>query len=312
MPELDTAPLVDRFEMRSLADLRQMFDALERRDDASLWKAAKAAPSQAEFFEQLRDQVTTTTYEAGKPGAGKRGEKLRYHCCLTMVPVVLPHGSRGIIDDSKALKPAVQQLRAWLQEWFDHRVEVSIFNLVVGYAEVCVWSPSMMREKLDRLAVQKEPTLALPPDFEFNLPEGAPALGFLVGAIHRPLEWPRVPEADFDEDARFSTRVSGALQVCSQQACLQAPIVSPPDHAGEALVCGITTWLEEIHRSHGIGRWDLQPVDQDLVVLQLEVGDEATRTSPIPLRAHQIGLDGIERIVAVAARLGRGYLSPPQ
>jgi hypothetical protein len=48
-----------------------------------------------------------------------------------------------------------------------------------------------------------------------------------------------------------------------------------------------------------------------LVVLQLEVGEDAQHTSPIPLRAHQLGLDGIEALLGKVAAVGTGNLTLP-
>ncbi len=300
----------ERYEMRSIADLRQMFEALERRDDASLWEAARQAPSQASFFHHLRNQVTSTTYQAGTKG--RRQERVQYHCSLVMIPIVLGSLLEDVVDNARALEPAVKQVRMWLQAWFEHKVEISIFNAIVGYNEVCVWSPSMMREKLEKLAVHKEPTIAVPPNFEFHLPTGAETLGFFVAAIHRPLDWPRLPQEDPHEDAILGAKIAGAVQVCSGAAKAAATTVLAADFAAEAIANGLIRWLEAIHTSHGIRRWDAQPVDQDLVVLQLEIGEDAETTCPIPLRAHQLGLDGIERVLARVASLGSGYLNKPQ
>jgi hypothetical protein len=311
MHKLDGTGLqTERYEVRSIGDLRQMFDALERRDDASLWEAARRAPSQASFFHHLRNQVTSTTYQAGTKGRGH--EKVQYHCCLVMVPVVLPRLLDDVVDNAKALEPAVKQVRMWVQEWFEHKVEISIFNAIVGYDEVCVWSPSMMREKLDRLAVHKEPTVRVPPNFDFQLPAEAETLGFFVAAIHRPLDWPRLPAEDPHEDSVLTSKIAGAIQICSGAAQPAIATVLAPEFASDAIVSGIMRWVDSIHASHGIRRWDAQPVDKDLVVLQLEVGEEAETTCPIPLRAHQLGLDGIENILARVAALGSGHLHRPQ
>jgi len=88
--------------------------------------------------------------------------------------------------------------------------------------------------------------------------------------------------------------------------------VLPPNFASDALCEGILRWLEEIAATAGIKRWDAQMVDQDLVVLQLELGEDAVTTNPIPLRAHQLGLDGLEKILKRVGELGTGCLTHAQ
>lgn len=299
---------LDRYEVRSVGDLRQVFEALERRDDASVWDAARRAPSQASFFEDLRHQVSSTTYFAGT--RTRRQEKVKYHCSLVFIPLVLDRALTDVVDNPEAVRPAIQQVRSWLQEWFEHKVEVNILTAVVGYEEVCVWTPSVMREKLERLAIHKPPTISQAPNFDFHLPAQAPELAFFVAAVHRPLDWPRLPGEDAVMDEQLASRVSGAVQVCSQAPGLEPRLeVLTPDFASDALREGILRWLQAIAGRVGIRRWDAQVVDQDLVVLQLELGDDATATTPIPLRAHQLGLGGIEAILDVVSKLGTGCLS---
>ncbi len=301
---------VDRYVVDSLWDTRQMFDALERRDDASLWEAARRAPSQALFFEDLRHQVSTTSYMAGMRKG--RTDKVQFHCSLVLVPVILGKALLDVVDSDTVLKPAIKQVQGWLAHWFEHRVEVSIFNTVVGYNEVCLWTPSIMREKLERLAVRKTPTIAVPPNFDFHLPTETPELAFFVAAIHKPLDWPRIPEDDANENTALAGKLAGALQVCSSSAMPGTVEVLPPNFASDAICAGILRWIEAIAATAGIKRWDAQLVDQDLVVLQLELGDDAVTTNPIPLRAHQLGLDGLEQILKRVGELGSGCLTKPQ
>lgn len=301
---------VERYEVPSFWDARQMFDALERRDDASLWEAARRAPSQALFFEDLRHQVSSTTYMAGMRNA--KSNKVQFHCSLVLVPVILSKALLDVIDSDEILKPAIKQVHTWLGQWFEHRVEVSILNTLVGYNEVCIWSPSIMREKLERLAVRKTPSIPVPPNFDFHLPEEAPELAFFVAAIHRPLEWPCLPADDATENRMLAAKLGGALQVCSQSPSPGSVQVLPPNFASDALCEGILRWLEGIASTAGIKRWDAQMVDQDLVVLQLELGEDAVTTNPIPLRAHQLGLDGLEKILKRVGELGTGCLTQAQ
>jgi hypothetical protein len=83
-----------------------------------------------------------------------------------------------------------------------------------------------------------------------------------------------------------------------------------PTFASEAIATGVHGWVKSIHQERGIGRWDVVPVGQDLVLLHLEVGESPSHTSPIPLNAHQLGLDGVRAIIEYVAAVGSGMLSP--
>jgi hypothetical protein len=304
-------PEIERYDASpEIWSVRQMFEALERRDDASLWEAARRAPSQAQFFEDLRHQVSSTSYVAGTRNAKSR--KVPSHCSLVFVPVILGKALQDVIDNDEALKPATRQIHGWLGEWFEHNVEVSMLNTLVGYDEVCIWSPSIMRERLERLAVGKKPSIPVPPNFNFHLPSEAPELAFIVAAIHRPLEWPRLPADDATENRILAAKLSGALQVCSQSPAPGMVEVLVPDFASDALCAGILRWVESIAETVGIKRWDAQMVDQDLVVLHLELGEDAATTTPIPLRAHQLGLSGLEEILKRVSELGTGCFTKSQ
>lgn len=296
----------ERFEMPELADIGFVFDALERRDDQSLWEAAKRAPSHVGFFEQLRNQVGFTTYTTGREGARR---SVAHHCAMLMVPVILPAGYATLRGNPSVTVPIVKQMVRWMGGWLQHKAEISFFNAPISYEEICIWTPSTMREKLEHLAVKKEPTLALPPDFNFYLPAEAPSLAFFVAAAQQPLDYPALPVLNPAADLALVSMISGAIQVAADGSTMLPVETLVPNYASEAMEAGILRWLSVIDAEFGIGRWDVQPVNQDLVVLQLEVGERPGHTSPIPLRAHQLGLPGIERIIGYVSAVGKGVLA---
>lgn len=295
-----------RLDMPELADVGLVFDALERRDDESLWEAAKRAPSQVGFFEQLRNQVGFTTYTTGRDGPRR---SVAHHCAMLMVPVILPAGYAAFRGNPNASLPVVKKMVRWMGEWLEHKAEISFFNVPISYEEICIWSPSTMREKLEHLAVKKEPTLALPPDFNFYLPAEASSLGFFVAVAQRPLDYPALPPVNPASDLALVSMISGAIQVAAGGSSMLPVETLVPNYASESMEAGILRWLTTLHQMFGIGRWDVQPVNQDLVVLQVEVGERPGHTSPIPLRAHQLGLPGIERIIGYVASVGTGILA---
>lgn len=306
----------ERIDLPNYIDIGLMFDALERRDDETLWNAARLAPSQVEFFEQLRNQVGFTKYRIGSGNGNKgrlgRREPLSQLCAMFFVPVIMPARYASLRGNAAGMSPAIKQFVNWLRSWFENKMEISIFNAPVSYEEISIWSPSVMREKLEQLACKKEPTIAMPPDFNFCLPDDAPALAYFVAAAQQPVEYPALPPINPMADMGFTAKVSGAIQVCGDGAEFEAVETLVPNYASEALEEGLKRWLAAIHQKCGIGRWDATPMNQDLVMLQLEVGDSPGHTSPIPLRAHQLGLDAVDRIIAYVDSVGRGLLPSPQ
>lgn len=296
-----------RFEYPDLGDFGQIFDALQRRDDALLWELARTTRSQEQFFNQLRNEVGFTSYQTAK--GQKRREALTHHCAMMMMPVILTGDASELINKADAVEPTIRQVVWWLREWFEYKVDVAIFNAPVPYEEVCIWTPSIMREKLEQLSVKREPTLALAPDFNLCLPPGAPRLSFFVTCAQQIGEGPRLPDFNAQADDKLVSRVRGALQVLTPGERLGEVGVLVPDFASESMSAGLLEWIKTIHMQCGIGRWDAVPVDQDLVVLHLEVGENPSKTSPIPLRAHQLGLDGIRSVVEYVAAIGSGTLA---
>lgn len=289
-----------------LSDFVTILEALEKKDDGMLWEAAKKAPSQAKFFDHLRNECGTTTFSIGP---SKALQTLRHHSALLMVPMVLSEDVATLTGNGPALAPVIRHVALWLQEWFNYKVEVTLFNSPTPYEEICVWSPFIMREKLEQLSIKREPKLSLPPDMNFNLPPGTPRLAFFVAAVQRPLEFPTLPMVDDVADSELRSRIGGALQVLAPYSSIGSAEVLAPDFASEALLSGIMLWLRHVHETVGIGRWDAIPADQDCVILQLELGEDATRTSPVVLRAHQLGLEGIKKILDFVASLGGSLLN---
>lgn len=297
-------------DMPLLADMSRVCEALNRKDDAMLWAAAKRSSSTAMFFEQLRNQVGFTTYTTG----GRKGSPrhLQHHSALIAMPVVLPAKAASLVNNGQAMDTAMGSVLRRLKEWFENRVEISVFNAPIPYEEVCIWSPSVALEKLEQLSARKEPTLALPQDADFRLPPEAPRLAFFIAAAQQPLKFPELPPVNHQADWRLTSHVSALLDLHAPIAISERIEVLTPDFACEAFAEGLLAWIAALHRECGIVRWDATPVDQDLVILQISLGDHEGEVSEIPLRAHQVGLEGVKRIVDFVAQVSEQSLRPTQ
>lgn len=286
------------YEVENFVDPQPLFEALERKDDGAIWAAESTSPSQQHFFERLRETVGHTTYETGASRAFK--PKLRHHCSMLMVPTLMNHATASTLT-GKATQGPLKTVVNWLTEWMDLRYSITSFQVPLHYQEICMWGPSVMRSRLDQLIKKNAGSVGLEPDFNFQLPEDAPNLSFLVTAVHSTMEWASLPAENAQGDLELTSKISGALQYCAgSPADIQ---VLTPNFSAEAIRTGLIGWMSALHSQCGIGKWDVTPVAQDMVILHLEVGDQGAM-SQIPLRAHQIGLDGIQDVLTHVATIG--------
>jgi len=273
--------------------VRDIGTALKLRDDMALWAAARRAESQETFYEQLRAQVGYTTFS----GVLKRVHKDQRECHVALlgVPVLLASSDAALVGNSPATKTALNCVRGWLMEWFEYQGEITLYSALFGYHDICMWTPSVMRSRLDGLVDPKSASAQVPQAVDFGLPSDAPVLAFIIGAVHRPLAWPQLPPLDPEADLKLQARISGALQLCSPGGSGNRITVLTPAFASEAIAEGLDRWFGAIASAYELKGWDMHQCDQDLVIAHLEVGEDAANTSAVPLRAHQLGLDGIER-----------------
>ena len=66
---------------------------------------------------------------------------------------------------------------------------------------------------------------------------------------------------------------------------------------------GLLMWLTALHQSHGIVQWDLQVEAANQFRLQLVVDEASPLQTSCLLPPHQLGTDGVERVLAHVAGL---------
>lgn len=306
-------PELVAFDIPDMAVIREIGDALERKNDDLLWAAASRAQSQELFYAQLRSQVGYTTYTAS-PDRGVRRPRTENHCALVMVPVILPASIARTLLAPHACAETMSAVRHWLEEWFQFRARITLYDCLFPYAEICMWTPSLTRARLEQLVRStKDSAPVFAPAQDLALPQGAPVLAFIVAAAHTNFGWPGLPPESPTEDLKLQARISGALQLRTSVEQLHERIdVLAPSFSSEAIASGLSTWLSRIAGEHGLRRWDAQQADQDVLVLQLEVGEDAAASAVVPLRAHQLGLDGIEDCVRHVVGLGTSCFTKAQ
>lgn len=296
---LDAPDFMERFEIPDLNTAHEIQQALRRQDDAMLWEVAKRAGCQQVFYEQLRAQTSTMSYKGQIRGLGNRTSEVL--CSLVMVPVLVGRSDQELVDDRTALAPTILSIRNWLETWFDFPGRVAMYGCLFDYREVCMWTPSIVRTCMQRLIDSREVPELCATAHQFGLPEDTPHLAFFVAVIQRPHREPSLPPLDVGADRSLQAKIAGAIQICTQQHRHPDVEVLTPAFATDAIAAGLDRWLECIASQHPIHRWNVHQADQDVVLLQLQVGDEPAAAT-IPIRASQLGLPGIEdRLKRVAA-----------
>lgn len=306
--------VVERFEIPDLNTAYEIRRALDRRDDDMLWEVARRASSQQVFYEQLRSQVLTLSYTGriAKSTARMKAGRSDMQCAVLMVPVVVGGSARELVSDAEVLAPVVGHIRSWLEEWFEYKQVVTMFSSLIDYAEVCQWTPSITRSKAQRLVNSGVAGEVTPEPHDFHLPVDAARLAFFTAIVQRPMEAPTLPPLDAEGDRVLCAKIEGAIQLCNGARGLSPVRVLTPAFASEAIESGMDAWLTSLVEHHGIRRWDVQQADQDVVLLQLEIGEEQPFAALVPLRAHQLGLDGVEKCIARVAGLGTSCFTKPQ
>ncbi len=174
-----------------------------------------------------------------------------------------------------------------------------------------MWTPSVLRTCMQRLIDSKEVPELCPTAHEFGLPAGSPHLAFFVAVIQRPNREPSLPPVDMEGDRLLQSKIAGAIQICAQHHRHPSVEVLTPAFATDAVAAGLDRWLEVIARQHPIRRWNVHQANQDVVVLQLQVGDEE-QVATIPIRASHLGLAGIEGRLQRVAAMSAGEFGVPQ
>ena len=283
-------------ELSCARDLVRVFDALERRDDAMLWAAARLSESQEDFFDLLRTETVVSRYTTRN--ATSLRNAVHHYCGMVMMPIVLPPIAAALVSQEAAYDTAMAQMLNWMGEWWGHKLEVRMFNVPIGYEEIVEWSPSVMREKLEQLTFSRQPKLVVQEKYDVQLPDDAPALAFLVASVPRPLEPPELPPENPLNDATLTARVAGVLQINSPGRYMERTEVGVPAFASEAILQGLVSWIHALADTRGLGEWDATPISENTVMLQLTVGESEPLSTKVPLHAHQLGLSGLSAVLA--------------
>lgn len=272
----------------SIEWLTHLNDAIQAGDDTVLWQLLAQHGDQAEAHHKLATQIARLAYlVGGKPRFSE----------MFLVPVIDTQSGR-VVDNEAAWKHASYCIGEALDSWLPSKVRKTVFGGIRPYDWVGTWRPGILRSHLHSTVpggVVKTATFLTE---TIDLPDDAPRLGFVCMVLTADRGWPQLPAADTLRDNRFKAVVGMALQPGERA---EAPTVLAPDRMQFAVADGLCLWLHMLHDAVPITGWSVTPLaaSPDVVKVTLALESESVRYTQFTLRKHQIGLEGVEAVLAM-------------
>lgn len=304
-----TEPLI--IDDPAITELIEIRRALDRHDDDALDAAAAAAPDRRMFYERLRHQSGHVQYSFGR----KAPHPVRMRATMQMTPVITRWPEPWPIKHRlKDIEAAMVQAQRAICGWIGRdRHILRLLSQPVPYTDVCHWSATDLQKIVLSIAQLRGAFPARQGSERlYGFGPGVPTLRMIVGAIQSPFGDPpdylggvSFRDALAEELlAALHAGIHGAADAAGDTR--HAPWegrthVRMPDAPGEALLDGVCAWIEVLAEDVGIEDWDVQWVADGAASLSLRLR-EIEQPAAIVLRAHQLGLDGIERVVATCHR----------
>lgn len=275
--------------------LLNLIHALERRDEDRVWNLYRVSRDQPLFLDWLANwsgmQVSTR-----KDPCHEMQVSTWVHV-LFAVPIVRDPGSVGSDDGFTGLPDS-------LQKWFGAGHEVHLLGNASKYASVARWSPLTQKEHLAGMCGTPFAENARWTRELTVLDRDLPSLTFLLGTVGTRAGAPEFPEAGYDPCDRLLQQEIGFRTLGRGDMELD-------DHIGrvapfaDAVQAGLLLWIDALARAQVVQGWNIEPIEMDVLLLQLS-GVEG-QSWQLPLRSHQIGLHGIDLLVARLAM----HFGPP-
>ena len=272
----------------SIEWLTNLNDAIQAGDDHGLWQLLAQHGDQVEAHHKLATQIARLAYSVG--GKPRFSE-------MFLVPVIdVPSGR--VVEDEAAWKHASFCIGEALDSWLPPKVRKTVFGGVRPYDWVGTWRPGVLRSHLHSTVPGGSVKQATFLTETIELPEEAPRLGFICMVLTAERGWPQLPAADTLRDNRFKTVVGMALQPGERAEC---PTVLAPDRMQFAVADGLCLWLHMLNEAVPITGWSVTPLaaSPDVVKVTLALESESVRYTQFTLRKHQIGLEGVEAVLAM-------------
>jgi hypothetical protein len=291
--------------------------ALCRRDADAIWTLARSAHSDDFFFYQIQHHCfnvfamanTVNTTDADVQTASPASN---YHSTV-LWPIVL---DRRLVEGCSALRPVLSQGSAprvadsLLGLLETPHGSASVWHQAIGYGTTCWASPVVFRQLLDSMVIGSRGSPAGPsrPDpiglerYPYGVPDDAPVLYFLLGAICSPDDWPQLVGSDDYRTTVSNLHLQASLrmELVNHLSALQWPVhVGKPALAARAIEAGVQQWLKILAEQYVFTRWDMEYSQEDRIDLLVELNHGSVQGMRIPLRRYQIGMDGIQRLIGL-------------
>lgn len=286
-----------------------LVEAIERNDMDAVWSMGSTTGNQAEFYEALKLQTFNISHKM------RKGKAVAEHnTSLFMLPVVMSGHMTGRFKDCyppDLIKASTAQVIATaIAKWTNYKTEVRVSAGLWRYDGITCRDPAYFRGYLNKLVWNAEVEALTGVSLDPGLPyRGAPELYFFKGAFTSLSEWPSIPNCKERATHDLVEKVKSAMWFAfgdekSFQPGLESSIhVGPPMFGDMAIEEGIRMMITSVDQDFGIKAWHVRSGPEDLVWLQLKVEDnEKQLWGELPVRLHQVGVDGVERLIAYAAK----------
>lgn len=180
-----------------------------------------------------------------------------------------------------------------LRTWFGSGQDVSLDAVATKYTDIAHWSPLTQKERLARSGGVEYAQPALCVRRMHVVDRDLPELQFVIGSVASRLACPVFPDGEAPHrEAQLQQALAFELGAAGPGRTSLVGSLAP---FADAMRAGLALWIDAV-ASQGIVRsWSIEPVDLDIVLLELHGDDD--RFWRIPIRLHRIGLHGIDLII---------------
>ncbi len=291
----------------------ELESAFQARDYATVHSLSFGEMASVKHSEAIRAYAfnTVTTSDAG----GRAVTDL--YSSLILWPIIL---DPQILKGGKQGAPTIpEELAAWIahqmQSWTDYTSTLCLLENLFSYQFIVRSGPLKLRNMLDQMAtrnvIQDEPGSHAMDDLKVEVPEDAPRLYFLLGTLSRMGDWPVLRHADHHRTYLLARALEGALkvQLCGSQGSFGWNLhVGVPEFMDTGIASGIADWMSVMNKTYPFRSWSVETFGTDQVELRFHLDYDQTSFVRLPVCKHQLGVNGLTRILDHAAGLA-GNLS---
>lgn len=273
--------------------------AIEQGDHAAIWRHYRTCADPTGFLDWLGNLVGI--YEDVRPHMRDPQRTTTFRHSLIAAPAILMPAMWNVSPPPRHDSGAASEVGKRIQAWLGKRQDTAIVTPAIRYEDVCRWSPLTQREYLLALDYatpkRRAPLLGAIAPLDARMPQ----LVFLVGRAQRWLAFPELPEARSTEDAQLREHIAGHLAYTTHRPVTPQDVRVPALFV-QAVLDGLQMWIASVAALDLARSWQLHPVQDDVVLLELSCADAQMANQILPIRLHQIGLHGLDLLMEQLTR----------